>query len=290
MILLRLAGGIGNQLFQLCYAINLSNQNESIFVLGDALRLYKSAREPDFLRFFLNQANLTYVPKSNFFVNLLVVHGRVGRYFPVFGINDSNYNSKNILSLFLRRKVPIKVLDGYFQQHLTDANIRKFFESISIFPLQEAAVSHIYSYLLAKYECCIHVRGGDFLLPQNQKFNICREKYYLLSVDRCVSMGIRRFLVLSDDISASKELIALLSKAFTSAEFEVHSASLSAVDELLLIASFPHKIISNSTFAWWGSCLSSFFCNESLSICPGLFDSSSNAPSLPGRSITISPL
>lgn len=100
-----------------------------------------------------------------------------------------------------------------------------------------------------------HIRRGDYEL--NGSIGLLGFGYYESAMrmlqDRGIASG-RHVWVFSDSPSAARELAAVLGQDTRPIRDKFR---LSAAEEMLLMAEGGSHIISNSTFAWWGSALSS---------------------------------
>jgi Glycosyl transferase family 11 len=95
----------------------------------------------------------------------------------------------------------------------------------------------------------VHVRRGDYTEHQ-ARFTLLHKDYYERAI-RLTARAVDRpqFFVVSDDLSAAREL-------FAERPDTVFVAGGTAFDDMHLIASCQHHIIANSSFSWWGAYLS----------------------------------
>jgi len=136
---------------------------------------------------------------------------------------------------------------GYFQSDKYWDKNRKFV--IDLFEPSDFIVNKLekYSYLLTGNTCAIHVRRGDYL-----KFQFIHPPVTLDYINNArmilESRGVEKYFVFSDDIKWCRE--NLIGDEYFFIEDEKDYI------ELFLMGKCVHKIISNSTFSWWGSYLS----------------------------------
>lgn len=98
----------------------------------------------------------------------------------------------------------------------------------------------------------LHVRRGDYARPgTGEIYGVCDERYYR-AAEKAILERVRspHFFVFSDDLAWAKDNLKLHSP-FTLVETQ----ELQDYHELLLMSSCQHNIISNSTFGWWGAYL-----------------------------------
>ncbi len=96
----------------------------------------------------------------------------------------------------------------------------------------------------------VHVRRGDYL--KYPKFNVCTEQYYRRAVeyvkDKVTSA---HFYFFSDDLSWCR-------KTFQGKEFFFCDSGASVenpIQDLRLMSTCRHQILTNSSFSWWGAWL-----------------------------------
>lgn len=100
----------------------------------------------------------------------------------------------------------------------------------------------------------LHVRRGDYLLPENQSlFAVCSQGYYAKALDHVASkMSAEPIIyVFSDDPEWARDNLAL--------PFEKrvmgHNGRDADYEDMRLMSACRHHIIANSTFSWWGAWL-----------------------------------
>jgi hypothetical protein len=97
----------------------------------------------------------------------------------------------------------------------------------------------------------VHVRRGDYLKYPN--LNICTPKYYERALASMVSgTPIAAFLVLSDDAAYCR---ANLEPGTTPMVIADWNQGRESWQDLALMAACDHHIIANSSFSWWGAWL-----------------------------------
>ncbi len=99
---------------------------------------------------------------------------------------------------------------------------------------------------------CLHVRRGDYLLPPHDaQHGVCSPAYYRRAM-RAVEERVSdpHFFVFSDDLSWSRQQIAGTNVSFVDA-----NAGDAAHEELRLMSACRHHIIANSSLSWWAAWL-----------------------------------
>ena len=240
MLILRLAGGLGNQIFQLGAALIVSKKAgfESIIIDDSALGRYNARRENnleelfDFskididIKFHKNSVTKFRLPK--------VLAFKLPRC-PL--ISDRNFEY-----MLTRLCCNIILMDGYFQWVLR----QDVFDDITAV-LQVMFKTRSYSASYDKKICAVHIRGGDFVKLGWNK--ITPAEYYIDAMRKMTEeFDIDEFMIVTDDLEYSNELMDEVDMSF-----RVQSGNL--IDDFYKIASCPFRILSSSTFAFWGSVL-----------------------------------
>lgn len=236
MIITRLAGGLGNQLFQLGASLLIARK-ERIIIDDSSLHNYNVKRENIIESLF----DLTAFSGDINFKNAPITKLRIPKLFPIkFNkypfISDKNFNC----ALKMRNK-KITILDGYFQDVLNQEQ----FEIITK-TLQRGFIVNPDSHMHNE-TCIVHIRGGDFIkLGWNATSS---SSYYENSIEFMKKKGFRKFNVVSDDSEYAKYLLKNIS--YTNLEF----ISKNSKHDFLAIASCKNRILSSSTFSFWASAI-----------------------------------
>lgn len=150
----------------------------------------------------------------------------------------------------------LKFVDGYFMSW-------KYFENIKIKLIKDFRIKIPPSkenFILLKEikkqnSVCVHIRRGDYLSSQFKKTNdVCTESYYLNAmkyIEKKVDNPV--FYI----FSTSNEDIEWIKKHYSFENFHTKYVELENPDyeELRLMRNCKHFIIANSTFSWWAQYL-----------------------------------
>ena len=249
MLFSRMVGGLGNQLFQTAAFLKYRRNKEKVIIsfLGD-IHIPKRANcleyifeIPEWL-YFDNSRSLNLLTK---FLARGSAGLRFGSYLPLVGINDSKFNYKE--SNFPRRK--ILFLDGYFNQNWNYSELNLLFSKLKL----KTTKLNKKQLKLCNENVVIHIRGGDFL--SIKKLNICKFDYYKNSIEYSLSKGLKNFIVIAEDQKYGKEIIRGLKTHFTDLQISILKSD-SIKNDFNVIRSSKLAILSNSTFSWWASFLS----------------------------------
>lgn len=246
MIISRLYGGLGNQLFQYAIARKLSIDankklliNKSLFSNGNYIH-----------NFELDKFKITYdgYYDFNWLEKLKLKLVKIGLInFPNV-LNEDNYNIKK--NSFKEKSY----LDDYWQ----DEKYFKHIKNILSDELMPKRISKNSKILVHKIQntnsVCMHIRRGDYLKLENlDSLGVCSTNYYFNSVDLMIEkLDKPNFFVFSDDIEWCKNNIRINGNSYFIPN------SFTNIDSFYLMRNCKHYIISNSTFSWWPAWLSNF--------------------------------
>lgn len=239
-VVVRLAGGLGNQFFQFGMALLLSSKAyHKVIVLDDyALSSYKVGRNFELSRFIdFSKSDTQIILQRQLLARLRIP--RVLTFKSPFSpfVNDNNF--RFIIDC---EKSQYRLLDGYFQ------DLRQWdFEGIVslLKPLSYSRLTEVKT--LGSEVCVIHIRGGDFI--ELGWSEITPYQYYMDAMNVMHdTYNINSFLVVTDDKIYAKNLIS-------STKFNIEIMSNSIDEDFWTIASYSKRILSASTFSLWASAL-----------------------------------
>lgn len=255
MIIVKLKGGLGNQMFQ--YATGLVVAT----VLGEELKLdttgyddsrYVNADTPRQYRMFpFNlSAGIATPDDVRKYKYPLGIFSK-GMRFVNFRILKKHYVDYD-LKFFKKRR---NYIEGYFQSEKNFIEVKnKVFKEFTLKKEFESTFFLAEKIKIDKTQgVSVHIRRGDYVSDPKTKsaHGVCSKDYYEKA------MGILRskveapvFYFFSDDIEWVKN------------EFGEHSdykyisnPNLKEYEELILMSLCSHHIIANSSFSWWGAYL-----------------------------------
>ena len=104
----------------------------------------------------------------------------------------------------------------------------------------------------------VHIRRGDYTLPQNQPLNIIDDEYYIKALTQnFLPINDYNFLIFSNDIEYAKTQLEGDNIYFVEPKgIDSYSYTSSEKDDLALLSLCDHHIITNSSYSWWGAYLS----------------------------------
>jgi hypothetical protein len=232
MILLRMTGGLGNQLFQYAFGKSLATRFKTKLALD--LSWYTNADRT----FELDKFNVNY--------DLKITNrhtARLIRLLPWRKINEqtdpSSYSNWSLA-------------DGYWEsyKHFNDIvdTLRKEFTLKSPSPRFQEIVK-----TLDENTVSVHVRRGDYLIPHGKYLNT--PEYYskaLALLLEKTKLANPRIIVFSDDKEFCRKEMSTLAGHATEI---FDDPAIRDYEEFVLMSAFAYNVISNSTFSWWAAYL-----------------------------------
>ncbi len=256
MIIVRIGGGLGNQLFQYAIGRNLS------LIKNIPLKLDLSWFKTNFDREYkLKYFNIKESIASNEDVRRLRKYQK---------INSRRYFLRNLLfsdeSIYIEekqfhfdpKKIDIKdsaYLIGYWQTEKYFEENKNIFRKDFVLKDSPANIQYkqVLERILGGTSVSLHIRRGDYITNKdaNQHMGVCSLDYYKKAIN-LVAKKIHSptFFIFSDDIKWVKENL----KTEYPMIF-VSDGSLKDYEELILMSKCKHNIIANSSFSWWGAWL-----------------------------------
>ena len=263
MIIVKLCGGLGNQLFQYAFGYQLAQKAKTELYLDLSWFKGQSCREPDILKFNIKYDKLVYIWEESKLIKILNITtinralripGVIGYTLPnIFYLKESRYKYNYKVNFFNKRNVYV---DGYWQCPLYFE--KEYSKLVKLFSLKnlENNIYKVGEELKNSNSLAIHVRRGDY--PKRKKIGVrllaIGDEYYSVAVSDFLKKNPDcKIYLFSNDI---KEALSLMSK-ITDKQIIILSdkMSLSALDEWYLMSCCQNQIIGNSTFSWWAAYL-----------------------------------
>lgn len=256
MIIVKLIGGLGNQLFQYALGKHLSilNKTDLVFDVSEfetyKLHAYSldhfnikariaTAKEVSHFRKYKRKSG-----KINFLYNRLIANQK--KYF-----QEKQFH----FDLDVLRVRNATYLDGFWQTE-------KYFKDIETIIREEVTLKaplsplsqKIAEDIASKNAVAMHIRRADYVKnPETLKYHgACSVDYYMkASALIAEKIEAPHFFVFSDDPQWVKENIKL---NFPTTYVD-HNKADKNYEDLTLMSLCKHNIIANSSFSWWGAWL-----------------------------------
>jgi hypothetical protein len=245
-------GGMGNQMFQLAFAIALCKRLDAQYELLDLSSKARVQRNWGLSCFDIEPCKLNNVARLLLLAKVWLCRKwfkLFRRYFFNVLIETNEFaQSKSI------RFVP-NIISGYWQRFEYFSNIDCEIKEAFRFPKipKEYDINSDIDPLLPKI--AIHVRRGDYASDPIAKMHhlICTPEWYEKAWQKMQKqIGVCQAIIFSDDINWVRKNILLEGKVIFA---ESHSAMPEWID-MARMSNCDHFIISNSTFSWWAAWLS----------------------------------
>jgi hypothetical protein len=232
MIIVKLKGGLGNQMFQYAYGRNLELLGKKV-VFDTSFFAGNKAKKDTARDFKLNNFNIE--TKAEF--------------------SDKKRPLSEIFD-----KIKIKLNPGQDVFHQSE----KYFENTKDvihkeFTLKNKPSSESFDYKKKIADSAnpisIHIRRGDYIQSKvaSKVLGVLPLEYYRKAIDLITKKVIDpHFFVFSDDVEWA---MANLQTGFPT--IFVLNKSIPDYEELILMSKCSHHIIANSSFSWWGAWLNS---------------------------------
>jgi len=260
LIIIKLKGGLGNQMFQYAIARILGEKNYAPVLLEKSFFILKEKKPGHTPRNFeLNIFNNKYLVGSDFHVKnftnisfLNKVKKKLGLNYPKTFLEEKfTFNPEALLV-----KPPV-FLKGYFQSYKYYEGYEALVKGIFEFP--QYKLDEVNSGILCRIKeattISIHIRRGDFINDKKtQTFHgNCSLDYYLKAINFFVTRHSDfQLIFFSDDSEWVKEKFEILPNPKL---FIDHNKGENNWKDMFLMSSCSHNIIANSSFSWWAAWL-----------------------------------
>jgi hypothetical protein len=280
MKIVKLLGGLGNQMFQYALACSIkAHQPESeVFLDLHCFKGYHKHNGYEIDKIFnprFEAARLMDVAKIAYPYCSYNVWRIGSRVLPARKsmIIENPKETVNTSLLSLNGSL---YYDGYWQSEDYFKDIRECILKEFTFPPFDKRNQDCANDIKNSNSLSIHVRRGDFLNHPLYK-DICTLQYYEEAIKRVCSMTqIDHFVIFSNDIAwCQKNLSALLkNKKTTYIDWNTGAQSF---NDIHLMSLCKHNIVANSSFSWWGAWLNQN--PNKIVVSPHVWDNSNSASS-----------
>lgn len=259
MIIIKLQGGLGNQMFQ--YALGYAWKerfNKQIqfdidhFEDSNQIRFTKRKLELEIFNIdHFKKSPRSYLKRDLFSKGLYFLQKKITKYHKRYYVEEQYYGfDENILKISHDC-----YLDGFWQSP-------KYFEGVEVQLREQFAFiknltpnAYKISRFIKASDCSIsiHIRRGDYLTDY-KTFYISQTIEYYLSAVEYIAVKVKNYkldlFIFSDDIEWCKKEITLpYNTTF------VDNDGLKDYEGMILMSQCNHHIIANSSYSWWGAWL-----------------------------------
>lgn len=250
MVIVKIIGGLGNQMFLYAYAKALQQRGYEVKIDVSAFETY-GLHEYGLDKYNIHLDASTKEENNKFYKNNIVskILRRVGLDF------SKKIQEKSLL--FDNKFLSINInsyIKGYFQSE-------KYFNDIREIILNEFTInSDISDYtkelenqiINSKNSCSLHIRRGDFINSTNINIHgSCDLAYYKKAIQYLEEkVQDVHYFIFSDDIAWVKENLVI-----ENATYIENKEKRIPHEDMYLMHLSQHNIIANSSFSWWGAWL-----------------------------------
>ena len=243
-LILRLSGGLGNQLFQYAAAMRISGAGGHSIILDDSSYLRNKDRVEQLSKLGITKGKApdwiratTKLP-----MRLVAILVRAGLYKLVAGRKTHwirNYSPNHRINPTHGVLYDYIILEGLFQNN---DNVSPIITKLS----DDLLVLKRRKILRQTWQptIAIHVRLCDYIA--HPTLDVCDSSYYQRAISFCKRrLPAARFILFSDNCVAAKEIIK-------KSDIEVFTGK-SDIECFYAMSECDHFIIPNSTFSWWAA-------------------------------------
>lgn len=263
MIIIRMTGGLGNQMFQ--YALYLKLCSMGREVKFDDITEYEldNARPVMLWAFGLTYPRADQEEINKITDGFLKLSHRIRR--KLFGRKSLEYEEKNCnYDPQVLQRDPA-YLTGYFQSEKyfmdVEEQVRRAFTfSEGIWKGQDEEIRRKMQNFLGQIQGCesvsVHVRRGDYLEKEEIYGGICTEAYYKSAIEYMQRKRKEsRFFLFSNDPEWVREWVNANYRGDNRFVIIEGTQEETGYLDLFLMSRCKNHIIANSSFSWWGAWL-----------------------------------
>lgn len=271
MVIIQLAGGLGNQMFQYALYLQLKDLGREVKIDDVSGFAEDSQRVPALAPFGITYERPSREELQKMLDSSMLPWHRVRR--KLFGRHKKSYFEQD--KLFIPEVLTWDdiYLEGYWQTEKyfqpVEKQVREAYDTDRL----AAYLKRAGQYLQEIDNTCsvsVHVRRGDYLTPENQKLygGICTDTYYIEGIRQMRERypGCRFFLFTNDKAWAARQFAQLEREDGTKRAFaggglsditwvDLQGAGDNDYTEFALMSRCKHHILANSSFSWWASYL-----------------------------------
>jgi hypothetical protein len=259
MIISRLCGGLGNQLFQYAAGRRLADARGVDLILDlswfDRHEFFDTQRDYELDHYSINARKANSNEKFWFQFH----RGKILSHIPFIPKRWLYYKERAFN--FDSRLIDLpdnSYIEGYWQSYKylvgIESKLRDELIPRKIFSYQDRLIeTKIFS--SEGGSVSLHVRRGDYVtnLKAAKNHGLCSQIYYEKAVENILSHVKKpHFFIFSDDIEWVHKNMTLPGKV----TYVGHNGTKNAFQDLRLMSICDHHIVANSSFSWWGAWLS----------------------------------
>ena len=259
MLIVKINGGLGNQMFQFAFYQYLKINNKEVYLDLSDFKVHNHHQGFELGKIFnlnFEEVPLT-ISKKYGYNQSGIVYRTLNKYFNTRLTKPTDFYEFDGVSLITKDQINQDIyFTGFWQNYyyinsLDEELLRSNFKFKN--RITGSRNTQLIDFIKNKESVSVHVRRGDYINNDNFQ-GICDEVYYHNSID-VISNQYKNaiFVVFSDDIEWCKNIFNN-NKKFIFVDWNKGSDS---YFDMQLMSQCKHNIIANSTFSWWGAWLNS---------------------------------
>lgn len=249
MIITKITGGLGNQLFQYSLGKAVADYHKVPLKLDiSAYKAYTLHKGYRLDQFKISAAIAT----KNDIKRLKGSETLTSRILRKAGlVKNKSYFTEKQRTIYDEEVFDLatRYLDGYWQNQQYFLSIRKII--IQEFQTKEPLSDKAYNYqdqITKSNAVSLHIRRGDYL--KHPEIGVLDVSYYKHAVEYIKNrIEAPRFFIFSNDFGWCQENLDFIDNPIYVENTETE------IDDLVLMSNCGHNIIANSSFSWWGAWL-----------------------------------
>ncbi len=237
MIIVRIVGGLGNQMFQYAYAKSLQQKGFDVQIDTSKFKTYKLHGGYQLDKYNIDLKVAGIIPT---FLSLVKIKKNVKEKNLLFNENLFNLKGNEFVKGYFQTEKYFKEIREILLEQFQKS--RKNTESTDIFSKQILGTTH---------SCSLHVRRGDYVSNSKNHtiHGVCDLDYYNRAIEFILSKEKQTtFFIFSDDILWAKENLKIENAIFVDHKCTPH-------EDIYLMSLCKNNITANSSFSWWGAWL-----------------------------------
>jgi hypothetical protein len=262
VVIIKLQGGLGNQMFQYAFARIISEKNKCKLYC-DIEFFDNTEKKPGFTprKLAINIFDIEVIKMDELIYSQFVNKKKVISFLD-FVLWEKHKEFAENLFKYDRKVFKIKppiYLDGYFQKDIYFKGYENMVKKLFIFPTNFTDnIKKLLNLIDSSISVSIHFRRGDYIDDEiiNNYHGTCSLDYYhdsIKTIQKNVSNPL--FFIFSDDIEWVKHTLSGWKYNFY---FVTETKGNDDWIDMMLMSRCKHNIIANSSYSWWSAWLNQF--------------------------------
>lgn len=258
VIIVKLWGGLGNQLFQYAYAYHVAKKNECKLILDISWFKRQDLREPEILKLNVKYDDVCELWDKNKAIGFWnkSTPNRILRILPYakYRIAKMDYLKESrgkYVAPIARFKSQKAYLDGYWQCPMYFDEIKEELKELFVPMSISDEVIALGEQLKRNNTVAVHIRRGDYPTKKiwYSRLKTIGNEYYKSAIRIMKNINPNaEYYLFSNDVAGTKGMIEeIIGEPINVLPLN----KCSALDEWYLMSCCQNQIIGNSTFSWW---------------------------------------